>query len=67
MCAARQLGAVILRFPLNILENMPELKALLKIPEDHYIGAAIGFGYPQFHYARGAQKEGKAAVHRLTF
>ena len=67
MCAARQLGAVILRFPLNVLNNMPEVKALLKIPEDHYVGAAIGFGYPEFSYARGSQKAGKAKIHRLTF
>ena len=67
MCAARKLGAVILRFPLNILDTLPEVKALLKIPEDHHIGVAIGFGYPEFSYARGVQKEGKAAIHRLKF
>lgn len=67
MCAARKLGAVILRFPLNILDTLPEVKALLQIPEDHHIGVAIGFGYPEFPYARGVQKEGKAPVHRLTF
>lgn len=67
MCAARQMGAVILKYPLNVLNNMPEIKAKLKIPEDHHVGAAIGFGYPEFSYARGVQKEGKAKIHRLTF
>lgn len=67
LCAAHGLGAVILKFPLNILNNMPEIKAMLQIPEDHYIGAAIGFGYPQFKYARGVQKEGKAVIHKLKF
>lgn len=67
MCAAKGLGAVFLGFPLGILRMLPETMALLQIPEDHYVGAAIGFGYPEFTYARGVQKEGKAKIHRLTF
>lgn len=67
LCASRGLGAVYLGFPLNIIKMLPEVKALLQIPEDHYFGVALGFGYPEFTYARGAQKEGKARIHRLTF
>ena len=67
MCAAKGLGAVFLGFPLGLLRMMPELQALLQIPEEHYVGSAIGFGYPEFTYARGVQKDGKAKIHRLKF
>lgn len=67
MCAAKGLGAVFLGFPLGILRMLPETMQLLQIPEDHYVGSAIGFGYPEFTYARGVQKEGKAKIHRLEF
>lgn len=45
LCASRGLGAVMMTFPLGALEQMLEIKALLEIPEDHYIGMLIGFGY----------------------
>lgn len=67
MCAAKGLGCVYLGFPMNILKLLPETKALLHIPEDHFVGEAIGFGYPEFSYSRGAQKEGKAKITRLVF
>lgn len=67
MCAAKGLGAVFLGFPLGLLRMLPETMALLNIPEDHYVGSAIGFGYPEFTYARGVQKDGKAKIHRLIF
>lgn len=56
LCASRSLGAVMLTFPLGALERMPEIKGMLGIPEDHYIGMLIGFGYPEIRYARGVQK-----------
>lgn len=43
-------------FPLAALENMPEIKSLLEIPENHYAGVIIGFGYPEIPYARGTQR-----------
>ena len=65
LCASRGLGAVMMTFPLGALEQMPEIKALLEIPEDHYIGMLIGFGYPEIRYARGVQKTiGAGRVHR---
>ncbi|MCD7778346.1 MAG: nitroreductase family protein [Clostridiales bacterium] len=66
LCASRGLGAVMLTFPLDSLENMPHIKAMLKIPENHYIGMIIGFGYPEIDYARGVQKTvDKSRIHRL--
>lgn len=47
------------------LENMPEVKALLEIPENHYAGVIIGFGHPEIRYARGAQRTLDASrIHR---
>ncbi len=68
LCASRGLGAAMLTFPLGALEQMPEIKVMLNIPQDHYIGMIIGFGYPEIQYARGVQKEiDKGRIHRLNF
>ena len=66
LCASRGLGAVIMTFPLGALANMPEVKALLKIPETHYAGVIIGLGYPEIKYARGACRTlGAERIHRV--
>ena len=68
LCASRGLGAVIMTFPLGALENMPEVKALLEIPETHYAGVIIGFGYPEIKYTRGAQRDlSPSRIHRIGF
>ena len=67
LCNAHGLGTVYLGFPVNYLKMLPDVYELLEIPEDHYIGSAIGFGYPVFRYARGVQKEGNVKIHRLSF
>ena len=68
LCASRGLGAVMMTFPLGVLERMPAIKAMLEIPENHYIGMLIGFGYPEIRYARGVQKTVDAhRVHRPEF
>lgn len=65
LCASRGLGAVMMTFPLDALENMPEVKALLEIPENHCAGVIIGFGHPEIRYARGAQRTLDASrIHR---
>lgn len=56
LCASRGLGSVMMTFPLDTLNLMPEVKALLEIPEEHFIGVVVGFGYPQIPYARGTQR-----------
>lgn len=68
LCASRGLGAVMLTFPLGDLNRMPEIKAMLEIPGDHYVGMLIGFGYPEIRYARGAQRTvGESRIHRPVF
>jgi len=68
LCASRGLGSVILTFPLSVLERMPDIKAMLNIPNHHYVGMMIGFGYPEIKYARGIQREMKQSrIHRLNF
>lgn len=66
LCVSRGLGCVLLTFPLNALNRMPDVKALLQIPEYHYIGMIIGFGYPEIPYARGVQRTmEKDRIHRI--
>lgn len=68
LCASRGLGSVMLTFPLAALKRMPDIKAMLNIPDDHYIGMIIGFGYPEIKYARGVQREmEQSRIHRLNF
>lgn len=56
LCASRGLGTVLMTFPLDAMKNMPEVWSLLGIPEGHYVGMLIGFGFPEIPYARGVQK-----------
>lgn len=68
LCASRGLGSVMMTFPLSVLELMPQIRAMLEIPEDHYVGMLIGFGYPQIPYVRGTQRTvEQEKVHRLSF
>ncbi len=68
LCTSRGLGAVMLTFPLGALAQMPDIKAMLNIPDNHYIGMMIGFGYPEIKYARGVQREmEQSRIHRLHF
>lgn len=45
-------------------ELAPAARKMLNIPEDHYMGLIVGFGYPEIRYARGVQKERRGKVHR---
>lgn len=68
MCSARGLGTVMMIFPLSVLEVMPEIRAMLEIPEEHYVGMIIGFGYPQIPYVRGTQRSvDRKRIHCLSF
>ena len=68
LCASRGLGCVMMSFPKDALRNMPEIKALLQIPETHYVGVMLGFGWPEIRYARGTQRGvGEKRIHRLRF
>lgn len=68
LCASRGLGCVMMTFPKDALKNMPTIRAMLQIPEDHYVGVMLGFGWPEIRYSRGAQRGvEEARIHRLTF
>lgn len=68
LCASRGLGSVMLTFPLAVLDLMPDIKAMLKIPENHYIGMLIGFGYPEIRYRRGSMRTiEESRIHRPDF
>ena len=56
LCASRGLGCVMMTYPKDVLELMPDIKEMLEIPEDHFIGMILGFGWPEIHYARGVQR-----------
>ena len=56
LCASRGLGCIMMTFPLDVLNLMPDVRALLEIPENHFVGMIIGFGYPQIRYVRGTQR-----------
>jgi len=55
-------------FPKDALKNMRLIRAMLCIPENHYVGAMLGFGWPEIRYARGTQRGiEQAKIHRLSF
>ena len=63
---AHGLGTVIMSYSADVLRELaPEARAMLGIPEDHYMKLIVGFGYPEIPYARGVQK-GQIKVHRWT-
>ena len=47
-------------------ELAPEARKMLNIPDDHYTGLIIGFGYPEIPYARGVQKDRGRRIHRFS-
>ena len=67
MCAAEGLGSIMMTFPLDVLNLIPEVKKLLAIPDNHYIGSIIGFGYPEIIYKRGVKKEIEKKIHWHRF
>lgn len=64
---AHGLGAIYLGYAFNVMRKLPDVKASLGISEDHFWINAVGFGYPEFRYSRGRQKEDFVKVDRLTF
>lgn len=66
LCAAHGLGAVMMSTSISVLDMVPEAKKLLGIPDDHCIAVVVGFGYPEIHYARSAQRDGFTAISKVT-
>lgn len=61
------LGTVIMSYSADVLRELsPKAREMLNIPQDHYMGLIVGFGYPEIEYARGVQKDKGRKVHRYT-
>lgn len=50
----------------SVINDVPGAREMLGIPNDHYMGLIIGFGYPEIVYARGIQKDHSSKIHRFT-
>lgn len=67
LCNAHGLGTIIMSYSAEVLNELaPEARRMLNIPEDHYTGLIIGFGYPEIPYARGTQKDRGRKIHRYS-
>ena len=67
LCNAHGLGTAVMSYPAEVLNELaPEARSMLGIPENHYTGIIIGFGYPEITYARGVQKDRSAKTHRYS-
>ncbi len=67
LCNAYGLGTIIMSYPAEVLNELaPEAKKMLEIPDDHYTGLIVGFGYPEIKYVRGVQKERSSKIHRYS-
>ena len=53
------LGTVISTYSAELLAKNKEVRCLLNIPYDHRFMTVVGFGYPQYEYARGIEKQRK--------
>lgn len=61
------LGTIIMSYSPDVLQELsPRARAMLNIPQDHYIKLIVGFGYPEIGYARGVQKTRNGNIHRYT-
>jgi hypothetical protein len=66
ICNAHGLGTVMMSYAASVIQDVLQARQLLGIPEDHYMGIIVGFGYPEIKYARGVQKDRSAKLHRYT-
>ena len=53
------LGTVISTYSAELLAKNKEARKILHIPDDHRFMTVVGFGYPQYEYARGIAKQRK--------
>ncbi|NLC97413.1 MAG: nitroreductase [Erysipelotrichaceae bacterium] len=66
LAQAHGLGAIIMSYPSDVINDNPEIKKMLGIPEKHYMKLIVGFGYPEIKYHRKAQKEWNRKVSRFS-
>jgi hypothetical protein len=65
LAASAGLGSVWWGFLRFFSSAVPEIKALLGIPEDDILSAAL-FGYPAIHFARTVQRDDAAVIRRIS-
>ena len=65
LCNAYGLGTVMTNYALTVLDKNKEVRAMLGIPEDHYMALVVGFGYPAYPYERGVLKDRSEFIHRF--
>ena len=66
ICNAHGLGTTIMSYSASVINDVPGARKMLGIPDDHYMGLIVGFGYPKIKYARGVQKDRSNKIHRFT-
>ncbi len=66
ICNAHGLGTTIMSYSASVINDVPGARKMLGIPDDHYMGLIIGFGYPEIVYARGIQKDRSSKIHRFS-
>jgi ferredoxin/nitroreductase len=66
ICNAHGLGTTIMSYSASVISYVAGARRMLGIPDDHYMGLIIGFGYPEIVYARGVQKDRASKIHRFT-
>ena len=66
ICNAHGLGTTIMSYSASVINDVPGTRRMLGIPDDHYMGLIVGFGYPEITYARGVQKDRSSKIHRFT-
>jgi ferredoxin len=66
ICNAHGLGTIVMSYSASVINDVQGARKMLGIPDDHYIGLIIGFGYPEIVYARGVQKDRSSKIHRFT-
>jgi ferredoxin/nitroreductase len=66
ICNAHGLGTTIMSYSASVISDVAGARRMLGIPDDHYMGLIIGFGYPEIVYARGVQKDRASKIHRFT-
>lgn len=60
------LGFIYVSTPWAALQTCPRARAFLQIPKNHYISCLVGFGKPEYQFARGVQRSDALRINRIT-
>ena len=67
ICASKGIGSLFMSLPCAVLNNVPEARELLGLPETRHFDMIMGFGYPATTFARGVQRENRIPIRELRF